>query len=190
MVVLLSFCERSAREKSPASHMPLPFTFVMMSPAAFFYRAYQHGLAVFRPEEFAQLGCEIFDHQSTTHGGMNDHDGNGHVVHRRKFGHRWNRWRLKVVAVIARVETGGGTPPVGKLDFHREGLPVATETKSDDASGRNFVNHPAQLLNAFNRRPVHRQNDVALFDAGFSRRRVLVDHGDFDAVLFFKLEVG
>ena len=75
-------------------------------------------------------------------------------------------------------------------EFHldRQRLPIPAQSQRHHASRRSFVDHPMQLRLALDGRSIHRQNNVVLPDAGISRGSVLIDHRDFDALLFLQLQ--
>ena len=50
------------------------------------------------------------------------------------------------------------------------------------------MDHAAQLLHAFDFRAIQAQDHVVLFDAGFARWSILIDHGHFHALFIFQVE--
>ena len=52
------------------------------------------------------------------------------------------------------------------------------------------MDHPAQLCSAFDRRSIHRQDDVVLLDASFAGRSILVDHRHFYTLFLFQFQGG
>ena len=78
--------------------------------------------------------------------------------------------------------------PIRELHLDRHGLSITADAENHHPSRGHFVNHPAQLRAALDGSAVHGQDDIVLLDSRFARWCILVHHGDFDALLFLKLQ--
>ena len=68
-------------------------------------------------------------------------------------------------------------------------LAFPADSQGDHAATGSFADHPPQLGCALNSGPVQGQDDIVFFETGFAGRGVLIDHGDFRAVLFLELQL-
>src|SRR5579872_6798127 len=167
----------------------------LLGAAAFFHGSHQYSLTTFSAEKFTELRSHVFDHQSTAHPGVH-HDHRNGIIHVWHCRYRWNGWncryrrdrwnfRHREFKALRSVVVSKFFGAIGELRFECHLLALAADAKGNDAANRYFTNDTAQLLNALDRRAVHIENDVLLFEASFAGRSVLIYHGHFDALLIF-----
>src|SRR5882724_1234795 len=140
-------------------------------------------MTILRSKVHSQLRSEVLHHQPTTRRGVdNDHGSwNIHILQDLEVGHVEFEW------LYPHLRHGHkGRLAVRKLGFQSQWLPATNQPEGHHTSGRNFTNHAPQLLDALHSRTIHTEDDVVLFDPGFTGGGVLVHHGHFHAVVILE----
>src|ERR1019366_69036 len=147
---------------------------------ALLHRAHQYSLAIFRPEEVAQLRAHVLHHQTAVGRGMNHHNRSWNIQ-LRKSSEVWHH-KLEFRGQYRKIFAAGGVRLQGQW------VAVAAGGLPDAAPRRDFVNHAPQLLYALHWFAIDTQDHVMLSNSSLPGRSVLIHHGDFHSALFLQLQ--